>query len=215
MTLLETFTDALQEFPLIAILRGITPDEIIPVSETLAKSGFRLIEVPMNSPDAIVSIEKAANHFRDHNVLIGAGTVLDVNEVEAVHSAGGTYVISPNTDTEVIAVTKANGMISVPGFLTPTEAFTAGKAGADFLKCFPYRAHGPAYIKDLKAVMTRPLLAVGGVSKQNLEEVLQVANGAGIGSSLYKPGRGISEIRQAADEFQKVVKSTYSREKRK
>ncbi len=175
--------------PVIAILRGVTPETVLPVCDALATGGVRFIEVTLNSPDALTSIARAAEHFRGLAVRIGAGTVLSAAEVDAVAEAGGTYIISPNTDAAVIRQTKKRGLISIPGFFTPSEAFAALAAGADLLKCFPVGRLGPGYIKDLKAVLPAPVIAVGGANADNAAEFLQAgAIAVGVGSALYKPG---------------------------
>ena len=188
-TLLEQFKHDLEAAPVIAILRGVTPETVLPVCDALVEGGVRFIEVTLNSPEALTSIALAAEHFRGASVRIGAGTVQSAAEVNAVAAAGGTYIISPNTDTAVIRQTKERGLISIPGFFTPSEAFAALAAGADLLKCFPVGCLGPGYIKDLKAVLPAPVIAVGGVNADNAAEFLQAgAVAVGVGSALYKPG---------------------------
>ena len=138
--------------------------------------------------------------------MVGAGTVLSVEDVNNVYSAGGKFIISPNTDPEVIKETKRLGMLSIPGFFTASEAFAARKAGADYLKLFP-AILGPSYIKDLKAVIKAPILAVGGVNTENLPQFIEVCAGAGIGSALYKPGKTPDEIAAAAKAMVEAVKN--------
>ncbi len=192
---MKNFSAKLTECPLIAILRGVQPDEVIAVGDALYSAGFRMLEIPLNSPDALTSIARAAAHFHtDGRVLVGAGTVLSPDDVRAVAKAGGRYIISPNTDAEVIRETVAQNLISIPGFLTPSEAFTALRAGAHYLKLFPATAFPIAYIKDLQAVVKAPIMAVGGVGAGNLREYLALCCGAGIGSSLYKPGKALDAI---------------------
>lgn len=187
----------LAEAPVIAILRGVTPETVLPVCEALVAGGIRFIEVTLNSPDPIESIKRAADRFSDGSIYIGAGTVLAPKEVERVASAGGTYIISPNVDPAVIRRTKELGMISIPGFMTPSEAFVAVAAGADLVKCFPVGSLGPGYIKDLKAVLRCPILAVGGVSSDNVHAFLKSgAVGVGVGSSLYQANRSVDEIKR-------------------
>lgn len=196
MILLDSY---LAECPLIAILRGIKPEEMLAVCGVLAEEGIRLIEVPLNSPDALRSIGFAAAHFHGGSqLLIGAGTVLTTTDVERVAQAGGKYIISPNCDAAVIRRTVELGLVSIPGFLTPTEGFAAAAAGAHFLKLFPAGPFGVGYIKDLKAVLKTPILAVGGVNSDNLGSFLKQCAGAGIGSSIYKPGKSLEQIRQDA-----------------
>ncbi|MGN0871251.1 MAG: 2-dehydro-3-deoxy-6-phosphogalactonate aldolase [Victivallales bacterium] len=182
--------------PLIAILRGITPEEVPQVCDILYNNGIHLLEVPLNSRDALKSIESAVRHTAGR-MLVGAGTVLTPRDVRDVHAAGGRFIISPNTDVEVVRATKLLGMCSIPGFFTASEAFTAIHAGADYLKLFP-AILGPNYLKDLRAVIAKPILAVGGVNAANLPEFLKVCAGAGIGSALYKPGKTLEAIQQSA-----------------
>ena len=196
------FQHDLAPAPVIAILRGVTPDTVLPVCDALVEGGIRFIEVTLNSPQALVSIERAVARFRDSGVRIGAGTVLTAAEVDAVAAAGGSYIISPNMDPAVIRRTKEQGLISIPGFFTASEAFAALAAGADLLKCFPVGRLGPGYIKDLKAVLPAPVIAVGGIDGDNVQEYL--ANGAvavGVGASLYKAGKTPAELSRDAAAF--------------
>lgn len=199
---MKSFQEQCALCPVTAILRGITPDEMIDVCELLRKAGIRLLEVPLNSPDAVESIRRAARKYHDGGeLLVGAGTVLTPEAARDVAAAGGKFIISPDTNPEVIRETKQLGLVSIPGFLTPTEAFTALRAGADYLKLFPAGALGPGYIKDLKAVVKAPILAVGGVDAGNLPEFLKVCAGVGIGSALYKPGKAPEAIAADARRF--------------
>jgi 2-dehydro-3-deoxyphosphogalactonate aldolase len=197
----EKFARDLKAAPVIAILRGVTPETIVEVCEALADGGVRFIEATLNSPDPIASVRRAAAHFKDSDVHVGAGTVLRPDEVGEVAEAGGSYIVSPNFNEAVVRRTKELGLISIPGFFTPSEAFAAVDAGADYLKLFPARANGPGYIKDLKAVLPNPILAVGGVNVDNVRDYLQVAAGVGIGSALYSPRKAVDEIRQSALAF--------------
>ena len=192
-----SFEALLRQCPLIAILRGIRPGEVQAVCDALYESGILLLEIPLNSPSALRSIGIAARHVKSRQ-LAGAGTVLTPEEAAAVRDAGGEFIISPNTDPEVIRASKRLGMISIPGFLTPSEAFCAIRAGADYLKLFPAGSFGPGYVKDLKAVVKHPILAVGGINRENLRSYLDVCTGAGIGSALYKPGKSLEEIARDA-----------------
>lgn len=181
---------------LIAILRGITPFETIAVCETLFAAGIRKIEVPLNSPDALASIAQAARAFAGR-AAIGAGTVLTVDDVDAVAAAGGSFVVSPDTNTEVIARTLAHGMQSYPGVFTPSEAFRALQAGATGLKFFPAEVLGPRGIRAMKAVLPPdvPLYAVGGAGPDNFREYFAAGcDGFGLGTYLYKPGMKIEDI---------------------
>jgi 2-dehydro-3-deoxyphosphogalactonate aldolase len=175
---------------LVAILRGLTPPEAPAIAAALIDAGVTQIEVPLNSPDPLVSIEALARTFGDR-ALIGAGTVLTPADVDAVAGAGGRLIVSPNTDPEVIARTLALGMVSMPGAFTATECFAAIKAGARTIKLFPASLIGPDGLKALGAVMPRDvaLLAVGGASADNFKDWLAAgAAGFGIGSALYRPG---------------------------
>ena len=196
-------TEALDRCPLVAILRGIRPDEVEAVADTLVQVGFTLLEVPLNSPDPLASIERIANRYGT-DVVIGAGTVLSEAEVDAVASAGGRLIISPNVDPAVIKATADRNMISLPGFFTPSEAFTALRAGATGLKLFPSEAASPAVLKAQRAVLPAevPLLAVGGVTPGNLGFWLgSGAQGVGIGTALYRPGANAAEVAERAAAF--------------
>ncbi|MBR2633736.1 MAG: 2-dehydro-3-deoxy-6-phosphogalactonate aldolase [Lentisphaeria bacterium] len=193
--------------PAVAILRGITPDEMLDVCEILYDAGIRILEVPLNSPDACESIRRAAEKYHaDGRMLIGAGTVLSVEDVQNVANAGGKFIISPDTNCDVIRETKKLGLVSIPGFFTPTEAFSALRAGADYLKLFPAGVNGTGYIKDLKAVIKAPILAVGGVNEKNIPEFLTLCAGVGIGSALYKPGKTHAEIKASATQIVNACK---------
>lgn len=198
------FETLLKECPMVAILRGITPEEVPAVCDVLYEKGVRLLEIPLNSPDALKSIAIAVKHVKGKQ-LAGAGTVLTPKDVEGVHAAGGEFIISPNTEPDVIRRTKELGMISMPGFFTASEAFTAIKAGADYLKLFP-AILGPGYVKDLKAVVKKPILAVGGVNAENIPAFMKVCAGVGIGSALYKSGKTLEQIAADAEAMVKAVK---------
>ncbi len=198
----DIFARKVAEFPVIAILRGVKPSEIEEVCGALESGGFTLAEVTLNSPEALESIRIMAAKFdQGGRLMIGAGTVLSEEDVVNAVTAGARYIISPDSNPEVIRKTKELGCVSIPGFMTPTEGFSAIRAGADYLKCFPCGQLGVGHIKDLKAVIKKPILAVGGVSAANLAEFLGVADGAGIGSELYKPGKSVAEIKIAAQAF--------------
>lgn len=200
----ERFEKFMAECPLVAILRGITPAEVPAVCDVLFDNGIKLLEIPLNSPNAFESIAIAVKHCGDRQ-MVGAGTVLTAEDVRGVKSAGGLFVISPNTDVDVIRETKRQGMLSIPGFFTASEGFAAVKAGADYLKLFP-AILGPGYVKDLKAVIKTPIMAVGGVNAQNLGAFLKVCCGAGIGSALYKAGKSLEDLARDTAELVKVAK---------
>ena len=197
------FARAFAALPLVAILRGVNPAAVEGIADELVAAGFTLIEVPLNSPDPFASIERLARRCGDR-ALVGAGTVLNAADVGRVRDAGGTMVISPNTDVEVIAATAAAGMASLPGYFTPSEAFAALNAGATALKLFPAEAASPAVLKAQRAVLPKqvPVLAVGGVTPDTMGAWRQAgADGFGLGSALYKAGASAAEVRVAADGF--------------
>ena len=189
--------------PLIAILRGVQPNEVVAIGEALFAVGFGIIEVPLNSPEPLDSIAKL-NDALGGRALIGAGTVLSVEEVRAVASVGGRLIVSPNMDPEVIEASRELDCYSYPGVFTPTEAFAALKHGASALKFFPSSLHGPDGIKAIKAVLQKDaaVFAVGGVSESTIDEWINAgANGFGIGSNIFKPGWSAQEIGEKAAAF--------------
>ena len=181
---------------IIAILRGITPGESIAVCEALIAAGITMIEVPLNSPDALTSIAMASNALGDKSA-IGAGTVLTKKQVWAVSDAGGTFVVSPDTNKQVIEETVRLKMLSYPGVFTPTDAFRAIKAGATGLKFFPAEVLGPKGIKAMKAVLPPELsvYAVGGANPDNFSEYFAAGcTGFGLGTYIYKPGMDAAQV---------------------
>ena len=197
--------------PLIAILRGITPSEVVAVGEALVSAGITLIEVPLNSPDPLTSIDLMARHF-EGRAMIGAGTVLSVQDVNAVHAHGGTLIVSPNCNAAVIAHSKQLGLISAPGVFTATEAFVAHETGADLAKLFPGELMSPAGIRALSAVLPKSLrlLLVGGVGLDTADHYRDTPlAGMGIGSSLYKPGVSAEEVGKRASSFVKSWRSVH------
>lgn len=188
---------------LIAILRGVGPAEAVEIGEALVKAGITWIEVPLNSPQPFVSINMMAKAL-EGRAHIGAGTVLTKNDVQDLKNAGGSFAVSPNMDQSVIEYTKAMGLGSYPGVLTPTEAFQAIYAGADGLKIFPASLVGPSGIKAMKAVLPPevPVYAVGGADIENFADYAAAgAAGFGLGSSLYKPGDSSDLIFERAQRF--------------
>ena len=186
--------------PLVAILRGIKPDEAQAVVGVLLESGFTAIEIPLNSPDPFRSIELAAK-MAPADVLIGAGTVLSADAVEQLHDVGGRLVVTPNTDPDVIARARARGMVTMPGVFTATEALLAAKCGASSLKFFPASVLGPSGITAIRAVLPADLTiaAVGGVSDKNFADYTRAGIFAfGLGTSLYKPGMTAAEVKERA-----------------
>jgi 2-dehydro-3-deoxyphosphogalactonate aldolase len=195
------------QLPLIAILRGLTPAEAPALGQALVDSGFAIIEVPLNSPEPLHSI--AALRARFPQTLVGAGTVLNAQQVREVHAAGGRLVVAPNFNPGVVAQALALDMVVLPGVATPTEAFAALDAGAHGLKLFPAEMVSPATVKALRAVLPREaaLMPVGGISPDNMAAYRAAgANGFGLGSALYAPGRSAHEVQSAAQRFVKAFR---------
>ena len=196
MTPAHQLAARMAECPLVAIIRGVTPDEAVGIGEAIFAAGISIIEVPLNSPDPLASIERLAEALGSR-AIVGAGTVLNVADVARVRDAGGQIVVSPGGDAEVIAATVAAGMISAPGYFTPSEAFAALKAGAHALKLFPAEGAPPAVVKAQRAVLPKdvPLIVVGGVTPDNMAAYLAAgADGFGLGGGVYKPGQTPAEV---------------------
>lgn len=201
-TLHQTFKEALTSLPLIAILRGLTPAEALPVGQALVSTGWTLIEVPLNSPQPLDSIAAMVNAFPQ--ALIGAGTVLTPNDVRNVHAAGGQLIISPNFNPAVVSEAVRLGLVCLPGVMTASEAFAALDAGAAALKIFPAEMATPAVVKALRAVLPTDalMLPVGGITPESMAAYKTAgANGFGIGSALYKPGMTAGAVTVNATKF--------------
>lgn len=194
---------AIAQCPLVAILRGVAPNEVNSIADAIVDAGFSMIEIPLNSPDPLISIAQLATRYPKH-ILIGAGTVLRPADVDAVRETGARLIVSPNSAPPVIRATVAAGMISLPGYFTPSEGFAALDAGAHGLKLFPAEGASYAYLQAQRAVLPKsiPVFAVGGVGVENLAHWLAAgATGAGLGSALYKPGLTAAEVGLRAAAF--------------
>jgi 2-dehydro-3-deoxyphosphogalactonate aldolase len=208
MSAVEDFRRYFAECPLVAIIRGVTPAEAEAIAGALYEGGIRIIEVPLNSPRPFESIRTIADSFGDR-ALVGAGTVLDPDDVAKVKDAGGQLVVSPNTDIPVIEATVAAGMVSSPGYFTPSEAFDAILAGAHSIKLFPAEAASPKVVKAQKAVLPKevPLIVVGGVTPESIPGWLEGgADGFGLGGGLYKPGQDAQTTLQKARAYVAAVR---------
>jgi 2-dehydro-3-deoxyphosphogalactonate aldolase len=193
----------LEPLPLVAILRGLAPDEAVATGRAIVAAGFRVLEVPLNSPQPLDSIARLAEAL-GADVLLGAGTVMTPAQVDAVANAGGRLIVMPHADTAVIRTAKAAGLLCVPGVATPTEAFAALAAGADGLKLFPAEQFSPPVLKAWRAVLPRavPVLPVGGIAPDTMAPWIAAgAAGFGIGSALYAPGRSLDDTTQRARAF--------------
>jgi 2-dehydro-3-deoxyphosphogalactonate aldolase len=209
MTPLEILSQRLAECPLVAIIRGVTPGEVVAIGEALYSEGIRIIEIPLNSPvEPLESIRLLAGALGDR-ALIGAGTVLDPADVGRVAEGGGKLIVSPNTYAPVIEAAAAAGMVSAPGYFTPSEAFEALRAGATALKLFPAEVGSPALVKGQRAVLPKhvPLLVVGGVTPDNMRAYLEAgANGFGLGSGVYKPGQTPEQVAAQARAYVQALR---------
>lgn len=204
-----TLDDALTRMPVLAVLRGMPPDEAEGVGEALDAAGIPVMEVPLNSPDPFRSIAIQSERF-GARAMVGAGTVLHPEDVARVADAGGTLIVSPNLNEEVVRATRRCGLISVPGVFTPTEAFRALDAGADALKLFPGDGMSPKVVKALRAVLPQDtkLIVTGGVDAGNMGEWLAAGStGVGIGSALYKPGKALADVAADAKRFAEAARA--------
>lgn len=194
---------AMEANPLIAILRGLEPTNAVPVSDVLFDAGFRIIEVPLNSPDPLNSIAQIATRFGT-KAVVGAGTVLTVDQVESVADAGGRLIVSPNMNPEVGRAAVAQGLFWCPGVMTPSEAFAALDLGASVLKIFPAEMVPPTAIAAMRAVLPNDTVvaAVGGITLETMAPYCQAGvNGFGLGSALFKPGYSLDDIARRAGAF--------------
>ena len=195
MSATQLFRHYLDACPLVAIIRGVRPDEAEAIGEAIHEAGIRIIEVPLNSPDPLQSIERLAKRFGEE-MLVGAGTVLEPADVGRVWDAGGRIIVSPETNIEVIAATAAIDLVSSQGYFTPSEAFAAIRAGATTLKLFPAEAASPAMLKAQLAVIPNevPVLVVGGIKPDSMRPWLEAgASGFGLGGGLYQAGQSVAE----------------------
>ena len=201
------FSSTLKQHPLIAILRGITTADVIDIATVLIEKKFKIIEIPLNSPNPIESIRLLANRFGD-DAFIGAGTVTDTASVRLIAEAGGKLVVMPNGNKYVVQAAKERGLTAIPGIATPTEAFAMIEAGADALKLFPAEGIPPTALKAMKAILpdTLPILPVGGITPERMVEYQKAgASGFGLGSALYKPGMSVSEVEHNANQFNQAL----------
>lgn len=206
---MNSLSHYLSALPLVAILRGITPEEAVPVAEILYELGFRIIEVPLNSPQPFDSIASIAKRLGDE-ALIGAGTVLTVDDITRVRDAGADLVVMPHSDVDIIRAAKQRRMICTPGIVTPTEGFAALAAGADGLKLFPAELLTPKVVKALRAVFAKDtiMIPVGGIALDTMADFWSAgATGFGLGFALYRPGMTPNDVREMAAKFIRVFTS--------
>ncbi len=199
----------LQQCPIIAILRGIKPEEAEPICETLEQTGIRIVEVPLNSPNALSSISILSKTFGT-SMLIGAGTLTDPKQVLEVSDAGGQLIVTPHADTAIVRAAKSAGLMAVPGFFNPTEAFALLHAGADGLKLFPSEVLGIPMLKALQAVLPKEtiVIPVGGIDAERIQPWMTAgAGGVGVGSSIYKPGDSAATVDAKANALVAAVRS--------
>jgi 2-dehydro-3-deoxyphosphogalactonate aldolase len=196
-----TLEDAMAEVPIVAIIRGVQADEVSAIADALYRGGIRIVEIPLNSPDPLISLNRLAREFAGR-IVCGAGTVLNPMQVRQVADAGGNIIVSPNIDAEVIAATLQAGLASIPGFLSPTEGFAAIRAGARILKLFPASTVGPAHLAAIRDVFDSGIrvLPVGGVTPDTMAVWRgEGAAGFGLGSELYRPGQSAEATYQKAE----------------
>ena len=204
---MRSLSSYLKQKPLVAILRGIQPKEVIDIANVLVDSGFSIIEVPLNSPAPLKSITLLANKF-DEKILIGAGTVLQKADVKDVKSAGARLMVTPHANSDVIASAKDLELICIPGFATPTEAFSMINLGVDALKLFPAESARPEVLKSINAVLPRsiPILPVGGITPDKMRSyIIAGASGFGLGSALYKAGTSAKDVFEKAKKFNVAI----------
>jgi len=206
----DQFTQQFKQMPLVAILRGVTPEEVVEVAQCIYDAGITIIEVPMNSPNPIESIANLAQAQSMPNLVCGGGTMTTIEHVEQVHKAGGKLLVSPNFDANVLSRALELDMIAMPGIATLSEGFAAIHTGSKFLKLFPAGGLGSNYLKNIMAVIPTDIqvLAVGGINASNLDEYWKAgARGFGIGGDLYKPGKSLEAIEKDAKELVEVMQS--------
>lgn len=199
-----TLREHLGALPLVAILRGLRPEEALAVGHALFNAGFRVMEVPLNSPEPLESIRLLAREFGERGALVGAGTVMAPAQVVEVAQAGGRLIVMPHADCAIVATAKKAKLLCAPGIATPTEGFAALAAGADGLKLFPAEMLTPKVLKAMRAVFPRDtlFLPVGGIAPDNMAPFVEAgASGFGLGSALYKPGMGAEEVGRNARAF--------------
>lgn len=199
----EYFKEALSVVPLVAILRGITPEEVIAVGGVLVASGFRIIEVPLTSPDAMRSISMLSDHLGPATI-VGAGTVRRVEQLDELVAAGGTLMVTPHADTKLIRAAVDRNLATLPGVATPTEAFAAIDAGADALKVFPTDIIPPSTLAAFRTVIGPdvPLIPTGGIQPETMDRYLEAgASGFGLGTALYRPGDSAAHVQKMARSF--------------
>ena len=210
----DSFVDWLKRWPLVAILRGIKPAEALDIGTVLIETGFCILEVPLNSPEPFASIMRLSKRFGGE-VLIGAGTVTDSEQVTKVADAGGRIIVMPHADERIVEAAKRRNLYVVPGFATATEGFRMIEAGADGIKLFPAEANPPKVLKAFRAVLPKnvPVLPVGGITPGNMKEYWEAgADGFGLGSALYKPGDTAAKVAQAAADFRLALHSLPKRQ---